>query len=121
VRAEAPLVRLAAIGLVAGVFSALLGVGGGLIVVPLLILTASFPAREATATSLGAIGLTALAGVVAYGLRGEVQVGYALLIGLPATVGAFAGSSLQRRLSGDALRIAFALLLVVVAVWLLLS
>jgi uncharacterized protein len=121
VRAEAPFVRLAVIGLVAGVFSALLGVGGGLIVVPLLILWAAFPAREAAATSLGAIGMTAVAGVIAYGLRGEVQVGYALLIGLPAAAGALAGSSLQRRLSGSALRLGFALLLLTVAVWLLLS
>jgi uncharacterized protein len=121
VRAEAPLVRLAAIGLLAGILSSLFGVGGGLIVVPLLILIASFPAHEATATSLGAIGLTALAGAVAYGLRGEVEVGYALLIGLPAVVGALAGSSLQRRLSGSTIRLAFAVLLLAVAVWLLLS
>lgn len=120
-RAEAPLVRLVAIGLVAGLFSSLFGVGGGLIIVPLLILIASFPPREATATSLGAIGLTALAGVVFYALRGEVHVGYALLVGLPAAVGAFAGSSLQRRLSGNALRLAFAALLVVVASWMLLT
>ena len=53
--------RLIAIGIVAGVFSALLGVGGGLIAVPLLILFAHVPEREATATSLGAIGITALA------------------------------------------------------------
>jgi uncharacterized protein len=113
--------RLVGIGLVAGVFSSLLGVGGGLIVVPLLILVASFPPHEATATSLGAIGLTALAGAVAYALRGDVHVGYALLVGLPAAAGAVAGSSLQRRLSGDALRLAFAVLLVVVSGWLLLT
>jgi uncharacterized membrane protein YfcA len=121
VRAEAPLVPLVGIGLVAGVFSSVLGVGGGLIVVPLLILLAGFQPREATATSLGAIGLTAFAGVLAYAARGEVHVGYALLVGLPAAVGAVAGSSLQRRLSGDALRLAFAALLVVVAGWLLLT
>ena len=113
--------RLVGIGLVAGVFSSLLGVGGGLIVVPLLILVASFRPHEATATSLGAIGVTALAGAVAYALRGEVHVGYALLVGLPAAAGAIVGSSLQRRLSGDALRLGFAALLVVVSGWLLLS
>jgi uncharacterized protein len=121
VRAEDPLLRLVGIGLLAGLFSSLFGVGGGLIIVPLLILVASFRPREATATSLGAIALTALAGVVAYALRGEVHVGYALLVGLPAAAGALAGSSLQRRLSGDALRLAFAFLLVAVAGWLLLT
>ena len=120
-RLEASPVRLVAIGLAAGVFSSVFGVGGGLIVVPLLILGVSFPPREAAATSLGAIGLTALAGALAYGLRGEVHVGYALLVGLPAAAGALGGAGLQRRISGDALRLAFAGLLVVVAVWLLLS
>ena len=120
-RADAPLVRLVAIGLLAGLFSSLFGVGGGLIVVPLLILVVAFPPREATATSLGAIALTALAGAIAYALRGEVHAGYAALVGLPAMVGAFAGASLQQRVSGASLRLAFAVLLVAVAVWLLLS
>jgi uncharacterized protein len=121
VRAEAPLLRLVGIGLLAGLFSSVFGVGGGLLVVPLLILAAGFLPREATATSLGAIGLTALAGAVAYALRGEVHTSYALLVGLPAAVGALACASLQQRLSGDALRLAFAVLLVVVSGWLLLT
>ena len=58
--------RLALIGLVAGVFSAVFGVGGGIIVVPLLVAFAAFPMHPATATSLGAILLTATAGVVLY-------------------------------------------------------
>ena len=75
--------RLVAIGLAAGVFSAFFGVGGGIIAVPLLILLVSLTEREATATSLGAIVLTAAAGVVVFSLRGEVDVGYAALVGLP--------------------------------------
>ena len=58
-------VRLVAIGLAAGVFSALFGVGGGIVAVPLLILLTHLPERVATATSLGAIGITAFAGVIA--------------------------------------------------------
>ena len=46
---------LIAIGVVAGVFSALFGVGGGVVIVPLLILVAGFDAHGATATSIGAI------------------------------------------------------------------
>jgi uncharacterized membrane protein YfcA len=113
--------KLVAIALVAGLFSALFGVGGGIIAVPLLILALGLPERVATATSLGAIGITALAGVVVYGLRGEVQVGYAALVGLPAMVGALAGSSLQQRIRASTLTYAFAGLIVVVAVWLLVS
>jgi uncharacterized membrane protein YfcA len=114
-------VRLVAIGLAAGVFSALFGVGGGLIAVPLLILVAGLPERVATATSLGAIGITALAGVVAYALRGEVDVGYAALVGIPAAAGAFVGTSLQQRITTRALTFGFAALLVAVGTWLLVA
>ena len=111
--------RLVAIGLVAGVFAALFGVGGGVIAVPLLILFTRLPERSATATSLGAIGITALAGVVVYSLRGEVHVGYAALVGLPAAVGAILGTSLQQRITTTTLTYGFAGLLVAVGVWLL--
>jgi uncharacterized protein len=114
-------VRLVAIGLVAGVFSALFGVGGGLIAVPLLILLAHLPGRVATATSLGAIGITALAGVVAYAFRGQVDVGYAAPVGLPAAVGAFVGTSLQQRITNQNLTYGFAVLITGIGVWLLVS
>ena len=51
--------RLVLIGLVAGFFSALFGVGGGIVIVPLLLLLCSWQAQTATATSLAAIGITA--------------------------------------------------------------
>ena len=111
--------RLVAIGLVAGVFSALFGVGGGIIAVPLLVLVAHLSEREATATSLGAIGITALAGVVVFSARGEIDVGYAALVGLPAAAGALAGSSLQQRVRTSTLTYGFALLLVAVGILLL--
>lgn len=113
--------RLVAIGLVAGVFSALFGVGGGIIVVPLLILLAGLPERSAAATSLGAIAITALAGVVVFALRDEVDVGYAALVGLPAAAGALAGTSLQQRITTTSLTYGFAVLLAAVGGWLLLS
>jgi uncharacterized protein len=111
--------RLALIGLVAGVFSALLGVGGGLIIVPLLILVAGFPDRAAIGTSLAAIGITALAGTIRYAFAGDVEVGYAALVGVPSALGAVVGASLQQRVNRNALRFAFAALLVVVAGFLL--
>ena len=111
--------RLALIGLVAGVFSTLFGVGGGIIVVPLLVALAAFPTHAAAATSLGAILVTATAGVLLYAVRGEVRPGYAALVGLPAVVGALAGTQLQQRLSGRTLTLAFAGLLVLVGVWLI--
>src|SRR5262245_65362607 len=104
-------VRLVLIGLIAGLFSSLFGVGGGIVVVPLLMLAAAFAPREAAATSLGAIVITAIAGVTLYAVRGKVDVAYALLVGIPAVVGAIVGTALQQRISGRALTVAFAALL----------
>jgi uncharacterized protein len=112
-------VRLVAIGLAAGVFSAFFGVGGGIVVVPLLILVVGFSEREATATSLAAIVITAAAGVLVFSLRGEVDVGYAALVGLPATVGALVGTTWQQRVRESTVTYGFAALLVGVGVLLL--
>jgi len=112
-------VRLVLIGLVAGFFSALFGVGGGIVMVPLLILVARFSERPAMATSLAAIGLIALVGTISYTFHGDVQLGYALLVGLPAAVGAVAGSSLQQRVTTPILTFGFAGLLTAIGVWLL--
>ena len=108
--------RLALIGLVAGVFSTVFGVGGGIVVVPLLVALAALPTHAATATSLGAILITAAAGAVLYAGRGEVRPSYALLVGLPAVAGALLGANLQQRLSSRALTLAFSALLVVIGV-----
>jgi uncharacterized membrane protein YfcA len=111
-------VRLVAIGLVAGFFSALFGVGGGIVVVPLLILLLRFDTRVATATSLAAIGVTALSGTITYWAHGDVRPGYAALVGLPAALGAVGGTTLQQRLRLSTVELLFAVLLVGVAVWL---
>ena len=76
--------RLVLIGLVAGFFSALFGVGGGIVIVPLLLLVSQFSARPAMATSLAAIGLIALVGTISFALHGDVHLVYALLVGVPA-------------------------------------
>jgi uncharacterized membrane protein YfcA len=110
---------LLAIGLVAGVFSALFGVGGGIIIVPLLVALVGFDGRRATGTSLAAIGITAGAGAVAYGLQGDLKLGSAALIGLPAAVGALTGVALQQRLQTRTLTIGFSVLLAAVGIRLL--
>jgi uncharacterized membrane protein YfcA len=112
-------VRLVAIGLAAGVFSAFFGVGGGIIAVPLLILAAHLPERTATATSLLAIAITASAGVLVFALRGEVEPGYAALVGLPAAAGALAGTTWQQRVRTSTLTYGFAVVLCVIGIWLL--
>jgi uncharacterized protein len=110
--------RLLSIGLAAGFFSALFGVGGGIVVVPLLLLFTPFAERTAMGTSLAAIGLIALVGAVSYGFHGEVQPFEAALLGIPAAVGAVGGARLQQRLATRTLTIGFAVLLAVVGVYL---
>ena len=111
--------RLVGIGLVAGLFSALFGVGGGIVIMPLLLLVCGFEGRPAAATSLAAIGITALAGTILYAFEGHVDVAHAALVGLPAAAGAISGTALQQRVTGRALVLAFSALLAALAVWLL--
>ena len=102
---------LVLIGLAAGFFSALFGVGGGIIVVPLLLLAGRWQERPAMATSLAAIGIIALAGTVSYGFHGELKPGAAAMVGLPAAFGAVAGTAIQQRVANRTLSLLFALLL----------
>ena len=111
--------KLALIGLAAGFMSALFGVGGGLVVVPLLILLLAYTPHAATATSIAAIGITALAGATTFAIAGEVDYAHALLVGLPAAVGATAGATLQQRVKARELSYLFAAFLVAIAAWLL--
>jgi uncharacterized protein len=111
-------VRLVLIGLAAGLFSALFGVGGGIIIVPLLLLLCAWGARPATATSLAAIGLTAISGVIGYAVHGDVNVGYAALVGLPAAVSVVGATAVQQRLHTRTIELLFAAFLLGIAVWL---
>ncbi len=113
--------RLLLIGLVAGFFSALFGVGGGVVIVPLLLLAARFELRNATATSLAAIGVTATAGTITYAFHGDLEPVYAALVGVPAAGGALVGATLQQRLPVRALSYLFAALLVAIGIRMLVA
>jgi uncharacterized membrane protein YfcA len=108
--------RLVGIGLAAGFFGALFGVGGGIVMVPMLIGVAAFAARNAMATSLAAIGLIALEGVVFYGFQGDLKPVDAVVLGLPAAAGALIGTSVQQRLANRTLTLAFSALLLGVGI-----
>jgi uncharacterized protein len=114
-------VRLVLIGLAAGFFSTLFGVGGGTVIVPLLLLVAHWELRPATATSLAAIGITATAGAITYVAHGEVRPLYAVLVGVPAAVGVVGGTALQQRVPVRTLSFLFAALLVGIAIRMLLQ
>jgi uncharacterized protein len=114
--AGARIVKLAAVGTAAGVFSGLFGVGGGIVIVPLLVLWFGYGERLATGTSLAAIVVIAVLAAAAQALYGNVDVLKGVLVGVPAVGGVVAGTALQQRLPERAVSLLFALLLVVIAV-----
>jgi len=109
--------QLIAIGVAGGVLSGLLGVGGGIVMVPLLVLWAGYAQRDAHAISLGAIIPISLAGVATYGVAGEVRVWYALALAVGAVAGARVGAGLLTKLDEHVLKLTFGLFLVCVSVF----
>jgi uncharacterized membrane protein YfcA len=79
----------------AGVASALLGIGGGLIKVPLMHVVMGVPLRVATATSNLMIGITASASAIVYLLRGGIQA----FVAAPTAIGVFIGASIGSRIA----------------------
>jgi len=111
--------RRAALGLVAlfaGASSGLLGIGGGIIIVPALNLILHKPFKVSTATSNLLIGLTALTGAFTYFWRGALLAVPTLPLAGGAFIGALLGSALDKRLSSQVLRWGMAALLLYSAI-----
>ncbi|MFL5959988.1 MAG: TSUP family transporter [Gaiellaceae bacterium] len=107
--------KLLAIGLGAGVLSGLLGVGGGIVMVPLLVLWARYSQREAHAVSLGAIIPISVAGIATYGVAGEVRYWHALALAAGSVVGAGVGARLLAQIDERLLKLVFGTFLVGIA------
>ena len=107
-------IRFAAIGILAGAFSGLFGVGSGIVLVPLLLML-GFGERRATATSLCAIAVIAALAAALHGAYGNVRLGDAALLAVPAVAGVGIGVAVQQRLPERVVSLLFALLLIVVA------
>jgi uncharacterized protein len=110
-----PYGRLAGIGLAGGLFSGLLGVGGGVVMVPLLVLWGRYGQRNAHAISLGAIIPISAAGVITYGVAGEVQVWQALALAAGSIAGAQVGAGMLAKIDERRLKLTFGCFLVLVA------
>ncbi|GAA3888424.1 sulfite exporter TauE/SafE family protein [Leifsonia kafniensis] len=113
-------VILVIVGLVGGVLSGLLGVGGGILMVPLLVGLAGMDQRRAAATSLAAIVPTAIVGSANYLLSGQIDLVAGMIVAVGAVSGAMIGSALLARLSLVWLRWMFIALIVIVAIRMLL-
>lgn len=104
-------------GLVAGVLSGLVGVGGGIIIVPALMLLLGFNQHEAQGTSLGLLLLPiGILAVINYYKQGYIDIKVVLIMAVAFTLGAWLGSKLSLSLSDVALKKIFAVFLVVIAI-----
>ena len=112
---------LIAIGVVSGLFAAMFGIGGGIVIVPLLMLVTHMPARVAAATSLATLILTSMIGTARYAGSGHIDWVGAAVIGIPAVGGVLIGVALQRRLPADWLIVAFGVLLIALGIKLVLA
>jgi len=109
--------RYLIIGLVAGLLSGVFGIGGGIIIVPALILIGGMTPHTATGTSLGALLLpVGLLGAWQYWQKGNVHVAAAGLLALGLFVGALFGARVGLGVSPRIMERSFAVLLLVVAV-----
>jgi len=109
------MIGAALIGLLAGVVAGLLGVGGGVLFVPALVILLGLDQHQAEATSLLAIVPVALLGTYRQDRYGNVDRADALRLGALSLAGAAAGVALANSLSATVLRDAFAGLMVLVA------
>lgn len=110
------IIAAAAVGVVAGALSGLFGIGGGTVIVPGLVLISRMDQRLAHGTSLAAIVPIAISGVVGYGLDDKVDWAVAACLAVGAVIGARIGTRLLHVVSQHRLRMAFAVLLLITAV-----
>jgi hypothetical protein len=106
-------------GVVTGTFGALLGLGGGVFLIPFLVLVLGFPMHQAIATSIVAVIATSSAGAAVNLERRTVNMRLGMLLEIATVLGAIAGGVTAILLDGAILRRLFSLLLLVVALFMI--
>lgn len=111
------IIGLTILGLIAGYLSGLVGIGGGIIMVPVLVLMFGFTQHKAQGTTLALLMIpVGIFGVMNYYKAGNVDFKTALLLGAGFVLGSYLGSKTAISLSQETLRKAFAVLMFIVAV-----
>ncbi|HWK69745.1 MAG TPA: sulfite exporter TauE/SafE family protein [Burkholderiaceae bacterium] len=105
----------------AGLLSALLGIGSGVLKIPAMDAALRLPIKVSSATSNFMIGVTASASAVAYFISGDIDVDIAAPVALGSVLGAFAGARLLLRIPAERLRLFFVLVLSLLAIQMLMS
>jgi uncharacterized protein len=114
--------KMLVLGLAAGVLSGLFGIGGGLVIVPALVMLFAFPIKTAVGTSLFALLLpTGLLGVWEYWKTGNLKPGAGVCIAMGLFCGAYFGAVFASSISQTAVKRLYAVFLLVVAVYFLVS
>jgi len=108
--------RLGAIGLAAGMLSGLLGVGGGILMVPAFVGWVRLPIKEAVGCSLACVGILAVPGTITHTLLGHIDWAFALPLCIAVIPGARVGAHLAIRSSDRTLRLSVAIVLGTIAV-----
>jgi uncharacterized membrane protein YfcA len=104
------------LGLIAGVVSGLIGIGGGVLMIPVLVLLFGFSQHQAQGTTLAMFVLPiGLAAALSYYQKGYVNLYATLLLSLGFVVGGFIGGKLAVNLSDTTLRISFGTFLLLIA------
>lgn len=116
--AQVALFPLIGIGLITGIYSGFFGLGGGFVLVPMLTRWLRFPIKKAIGTSLVAVAVLAIPGTVTHAMLGNVDWGIAFALAVGVVPGAVLGARINAGARDTTLRIAFAALLVLAAVWL---
>lgn len=110
------IVLLVLVGLLAGMLSGLVGLGGGVIIVPALVYLLGFTQHQATGTSLGILLLPAgIFAVINYYNKGLIDVKVVLLIFAGFLVGGFLGSKISLNIEQSTLKKIFAIVLLLIA------
>lgn len=109
------------LGFFGGLASGLLGIGGGVVLVPIMTLVLDMSIHTAVATSMLTMIVTSVSGVAQHYSLGNINFEFALLLAVGTVMGAQFGAYASKRLSGNNLRIIFSLVLVVVSVQMILK
>lgn len=113
----AQLMVVGGIGLLAGVLSGLFGIGGGIVIVPLLVLVVGLTTTQAAGTSLAALLLPVGAlGALEYWRGGFVDLGFAAILAVGLLVGVYLGARLGISLPVEVVQRGFGVLLVIVGI-----
>lgn len=110
------LLLLLIVGLAAGFLSGLIGIGGGIIIVPALVLFLGFSQKMAQGTSLGILLLpVGILAVLQYYKQGYLNINYVLIVATAFVLGGFLGSKLALSVSDEKMKKVFALILLLIS------